>query len=433
MKVSQLKLNKKNPRKISPDQMEKLKSSIQKFPKMMSLRPIVYDPDTMEVLGGNQRLLAIRDLGMKEIPDDWAKSADELTEEEKREFILRDNIQSGDWDFEMLSAEFAEFDLEEMGMDMPEIEETTKTYDEFEKGSLNERFIVPPFSVLDRRQKYWADRKNIWLGMGIKSEIGRETSKYGNTSASKQLMKAAHGGFSDKLTNAKTSIFDPVLCEIAYRWFTSAESNILDPFAGGSVRGIVASILGHNYTGIDLSCDQITANRINAKDVGCAMPNWIIGDSMVELDNIKNESYDLVFTCPPYFDLEVYSDDKADISNMDFDAFTVTYKKIIEKACDKLKQNTFAIVVISDVRDKNGFYQNIPHLTTIAAQNAGMSLYNECIIVDPIGTKAISATKAMQTSRKVQRIHQIMLIYYKGDTSKIRLLGDVECGDGEDV
>ena len=268
--------------------------------------------------------------------------------------------------------------------------------------------------------------------MGIKSEIGRETSKYGSTSSSKQLMKAG-GGFSDKLANAKTSIFDPVLCEIAYKWFAPAEANILDPFAGGSVRGIVASILGHNYTGIDLSCDQITANKINAKEVGCAMPNWIIGDSMVELDNIKNGSYDLVFTCPPYFDLEVYSDDKADISNMDFDAFTVTYKKIIEKACDKLKQNTFAIVVISDVRDKNGFYQNIPHLTTIAAQNAGMGLYNECIIVDPIGTKAISATKAMQASRKVQRIHQIMLIYYKGDTSKIRLLGDVECGDGEDV
>ena len=135
MKVSQLKLNKKNPRKISPDQMEKLKSSIEKFPKMMSLRPIVYDPDTMEVLGGNQRLLAIRALGMKEIPDDWAKSADELTEEEKREFILRDNIQAGDWDFEMLSTEFAEFDLGEMGMDMPDINVTPPdaTEDDFDE------------------------------------------------------------------------------------------------------------------------------------------------------------------------------------------------------------------------------------------------------------------------------------------------------------
>jgi len=135
MKVSQLKLNKKNPRKISPQQMEKLKASIEKFPKMMSLRPIVYDPDTMEVLGGNQRLLAIRALGMKEIPDDWVKSADELTEEEKREFIIRDNIQAGDWDFEILSAEFGEFDLDELGLDMPEINVTPPdaTEDDFDE------------------------------------------------------------------------------------------------------------------------------------------------------------------------------------------------------------------------------------------------------------------------------------------------------------
>jgi len=123
MKVSQLKLNKKNPRKISPDQMEKLKASIQKFPKMMSLRPIVYDPDTMQVLGGNQRLIAIKELGMKEIPDTWVKSADELTEEEKREFIIRDNIQAGDWDFEIMEVEFSDFldSFEEMGLDFPKM------------------------------------------------------------------------------------------------------------------------------------------------------------------------------------------------------------------------------------------------------------------------------------------------------------------------
>jgi len=89
----------------------------------MSLRPIVYDPDTMEVLGGNQRLLAIRALGMKEIPDDWMKSAGELNEKEKREFIIRDNIQSGDWDFEILEVEFSDFldSFEEMGLDFPKI------------------------------------------------------------------------------------------------------------------------------------------------------------------------------------------------------------------------------------------------------------------------------------------------------------------------
>jgi len=138
MKTSMLKMNPSNPRRIQPDKLEKLMRSIESFPEMMKLRPMVYDPETMYVLGGNQRLAAIRKLGMKDIPDEWAIAATDLTPEQQKEFVLRDNVQFGDWDFDMLSAEFAEFDLSEMGMDMPEIEETTKTYDKFEKGSLKD-------------------------------------------------------------------------------------------------------------------------------------------------------------------------------------------------------------------------------------------------------------------------------------------------------
>jgi len=122
MKTSKLKFNPNNPRKCSKDKLEKLMRSIESFPEMMKLRPIVYDPETMYVLGGNQRLAAIRKLGMKEIPDEWTIAATDLTPEQQKEFVLRDNVQLGEWDFEMLSAEFAEFDLSEMGMDMPEIE-----------------------------------------------------------------------------------------------------------------------------------------------------------------------------------------------------------------------------------------------------------------------------------------------------------------------
>lgn len=122
MKTSKLKMNPNNPRRIQPDKLEKLMRSIESFPEMMKLRPMVYDPKTMYVLGGNQRLAAIRKLGMKDIPDEWAIAATDLTPEQKKEFVLRDNVQLGDWDFEMLSAEFGEFDLGEMGMDMPEID-----------------------------------------------------------------------------------------------------------------------------------------------------------------------------------------------------------------------------------------------------------------------------------------------------------------------
>jgi hypothetical protein len=124
MKTSMLKMNPSNPRRIQPDRLEKLMRSIESLPEMMKLRPIVYDPETMYVLGGNQRLAAIRKLGMKEIPNEWAIAATDLTPEQQKEFVLRDNVQFGDWDFEMLSAEFGEFDFDDIGMDMPEIDVT---------------------------------------------------------------------------------------------------------------------------------------------------------------------------------------------------------------------------------------------------------------------------------------------------------------------
>ena len=130
MKTSMLKMNPSNPRRIQPDKLEKLMRSIESFPEMMKLRPIVYDPETMHVLGGNQRLAAIRKLGMKDIPDEWTIAATDLTPEQQKEFVLRDNVQFGDWDFEMLSAEFGEFDLEEMGMDMPEIDVKNPSFDD---------------------------------------------------------------------------------------------------------------------------------------------------------------------------------------------------------------------------------------------------------------------------------------------------------------
>ena len=130
MKTSKLKFNPNNPRKCSKDKLEKLCASITNFPQMMTLRPIVYDPVTMHVLGGNQRLAAIRKLGMKEIPDEWAIAATDLTPEQQKEFVLRDNVQLGEWDFEILSTEFAEFDLGEIGMDMPEIDVKNPSFDD---------------------------------------------------------------------------------------------------------------------------------------------------------------------------------------------------------------------------------------------------------------------------------------------------------------
>jgi len=128
MKISQLKIKANNPRKIDAPQIEKLMQSIKDFPKMMELRPIVYDPVTMEVLGGNQRLSAIKKLGMKDIPDNWTRSADTLTEDEKRRFVIQDNHQSGDWDFDVLSSDWSDFDLDGLGIVMPDLTDSDMEY-----------------------------------------------------------------------------------------------------------------------------------------------------------------------------------------------------------------------------------------------------------------------------------------------------------------
>ena len=112
-----------------------------------------------------------------------------------------------------------------------------------------------------------------------------------------------------------TSIFDPVLCELVYRWFCPDGGSILDPFAGGSVRGIVAAKLGRQYTGIDLRPEQITANREQAQAMGLDVA-WVVGDSR-NVQQLAPGAYDLVFSCPPYADLEVYSDNPQDLSTLE--------------------------------------------------------------------------------------------------------------------
>lgn len=125
-----------------------------------------------------------------------------------------------------------------------------------------------------------------------------------------------------------TSIFDPVLCELAYRWFSPVGGLILDPFAGGSVRGIVAAKLEREYVGIDLRPEQVAANREQAARV-CAngvTPTWHCGDSLMTIPALDIAA-DFVFSCPPYGDLERYSDDPSDLSTMSLCDFIGAYRR----------------------------------------------------------------------------------------------------------
>ena len=120
MKVSDIKKNPGNPRQIKGEKLELLKASVGGFQKMMPLRPIVIDENNV-VLGGNMRLAAIKALGLKEIPDNWVKRADDLTEDEKREFIIKDNAGFGEWDWDVIANEWSDLPLSDWGLDVPDI------------------------------------------------------------------------------------------------------------------------------------------------------------------------------------------------------------------------------------------------------------------------------------------------------------------------
>ena len=118
IKLSTIKVNPDNPRIIKDDKFRKLVKSIEEFPKMMKLRPIIVDGNNI-VLGGNMRLKALQELKYKEIPDEWVKQANELTEDEKKRFIIADNVSFGEHDWEVLSNEWNVEDLEAWGVDLP--------------------------------------------------------------------------------------------------------------------------------------------------------------------------------------------------------------------------------------------------------------------------------------------------------------------------
>jgi hypothetical protein len=116
MKLTEIKSNPNNPRVIKDHKFEKLKKSISEFPKMMELRPMVINEDNI-VLGGNMRLKALKELGYKEVPEEWVKRASDLTEEETRRFIIADNVGFGEHDWEMLANEWNTEELEDWGLE----------------------------------------------------------------------------------------------------------------------------------------------------------------------------------------------------------------------------------------------------------------------------------------------------------------------------
>lgn len=153
MNVKELKVNKANPRTIRDHKFKKLVQSIQDFPRMLELRPIIIDTDGT-ILGGNMRYRAICELGYNEIPDNWVKRADKLTDQEKQRFIIEDNVEFGDWDFDMLANEWDNDQLAEWGLESVGEYEVDKfdDLDETEPADNEEKIVIELPTDLKQRK-----------------------------------------------------------------------------------------------------------------------------------------------------------------------------------------------------------------------------------------------------------------------------------------
>lgn len=693
--------------------------------------------EDLNIIAGNGTAEGLAAAGITRVrvvepePGEWVVvKRDGLTEEQKKRLALIDNrsAELSVWDSEILLELKGEgfdlsglFDDEEVsgftvGGGEPKEYQTDKA--EGKIGSLFDRFLVPPFTVLDSRQGYWQDRKRAWLALGIEGETGRGE----NLTLSKSALPSEYynirnelrrntGGvdpsweevYAEAARRGKmfawvkgTSIFDPVLCELAYAWFSPPGGRVLDLFAGGSVRGIVAQKLGRYYTGIELRKEQVTANEDNwgtisdrailtvadqsdntpectpierhgnlwvkrddlfriagvaggkvrscwnlaqgatglitagsrsssqvnivahiarrlnipcrvhipsgslspevlaAKGAGAEIvqhkagyntvivararedaeksgwreipfvmecreavdqtaaqvcnlpsgvqrivipvgsgmslaglltglerenlsipvlgiqvgadptkrlaefapkgwenrvtlvkspqdyhepapesrlgrlmldphyeakclpylqegdlfwcvgisqtaavptteeppaPRWVGGDSRNVAD-LAPGKYDFIFTCPPYADLERYSDDPRDISTMEYSEFLQAFREIIAAGLSLLLPDRFAAIVVGDVRDAKGFYRGLVADTVRAFEDAGAKFYNEGILITQAASLPIRAGKQFVAGRKLGKSHQHLLVFVKGDPKRAtRDCGPVEIAE----
>ena len=295
--------------------------------------------------------------------------------------------------------------------------------------SLREKYLVPPFSILDSQVGEWLKHRNQWEEIiKNRSENVRNITAKSNTP---YINKFDYDpGYKGLERNGNISTFDPFLCEILVKWFSREGDLIFDPFAGGHVRGAVSAILDRDYVGVDLNPIQVKANIENWNEI-CKIyddtefgnPIWVNADSFEytsRVEQMKDVKYNMFLTCPPYYNLEIYSDNPNDLSNCkDYNQFLAKFRDIIYSSYRLLEDDSFAVIVVEEIRDNNGIFYGFVPDTIQAFQYAGFKYYNEMILENRIMSLGVRCPKYFEQSRKVGRHHQNVLVFFKGNPKNI--------------
>lgn len=307
-------------------------------------------------------------------------------------------------------------------------------------GTLQRDFIVAPYSVIDARTVLWQEKKRAWRDIIGYTGESREEALYDSAAMrmpdlyakSEEARRQTTMNFEEYAeTNASikdkaaqeyggVSTFDPVLAEVIYHWFAPGKgTKIFDPFAGGVTKGAVAAMCGHYFTGIELRPEQVEINNSKVRESGWNA-KYICDDGCNVNAHVGYATQDLLISCPPYYDLEIYSDLPNDASNKGtYEEYLVLLRCAFNAAIKALKQNRFAVIVVSDVRDENGAYRNLPGDVVKIFRDAGLYLWNEIILHNQDASAKLRA-RGYMNQRKTVRVHQKVLVFYNGRPTAIK-------------
>lgn len=235
----------------------------------------------------------------------------------------------------------------------------------------------------------------------------RLTGETGHSGARDETFRKDH----DSVYTGTHSVFPAPLMEmIIVRYGGPMGSHILDAFAGGPPRGLVSCIMGHRYTGFEVRPEQIEENETLLKKLKLKGARYVQSDGrFLDID----DSFDCAITCPPYYDLEVYSDRPEDISTLgNYAEFNGAMWLCAQSHFERLKPGAFACIIVGLFRDKRGELIDFPAHTVDNFREAGFQYWQHIILSKNFASAAVRAGNAWKGHKLVPR-HENLLIFRK--------------------
>ena len=211
------------------------------------------------------------------------------------------------------------------------------------------------------------------------------------------------------VNNGKCSVFNPQLAQMILAAYAPMNGKIYDPFGGGGTRGYIATKMGYDYTGVEIREEEY--NRVLAQ-----MKEWNLNFKFILANSVKyrpNESFDFIYTCPPYYDLEVYSNMEEDLSNApSYMEYLNMLQKVLKNCYDVLKKDSFAVFVVGNFRNKKGELEHLNGDLITKAKEVGFKLWDELIWM---GASNVALTRCgkFEKNRKSVRMHEYIIILKK--------------------